>query len=182
MNRGLEGLTRRFRSSGARTRRFCGRRAMKVSRRTLLSGAVAAAAIGTRIRAQAPVDPAKVRGRPPRPVGERAASVTIRRHGRAGNQQGHPTRTLSASSRRRTCTSNDTMAASRDRSGTLLAADPRHGRAADGVHAGGSQAVSVRSRAFIFRVLRQPRAHGRVRRPSRGSSPDGEPVSGPVSR
>ena len=63
---------------------------MKVSRRTLLSGAVAAAAIGTRTRAQAPVDPTKVRGRPPRPVGERAASVTIRRHGRAGNSTGTP--------------------------------------------------------------------------------------------
>ena len=143
---------------------------MKVSRRTLLSGAVAAAAIGTRIRAQAPVDPTKVRSRPPRPVGERAASVTIRRHGRAGNQQGHP-EDLSASSRRRTCTSNDTMAASRDRSArySLL------------IH-GMVERPMVFTLADLKRFPSVSRIHFSsapatsgarpVRRPSRGSSPD----------
>jgi sulfane dehydrogenase subunit SoxC len=63
---------------------------MKVSRRALLSGAVGAAAINGRVRAQAPSDPTKVRGRPPRPVGQRAGSVTLQRHGRAGNSTGTP--------------------------------------------------------------------------------------------
>jgi sulfane dehydrogenase subunit SoxC len=63
---------------------------MKVSRRTLLSGAVGAVAAGSTARAQAPVDPTKVRGKPPRAVGQRAPTVKIGRLTRAGNSSGTP--------------------------------------------------------------------------------------------
>jgi sulfane dehydrogenase subunit SoxC len=63
---------------------------MKVSRRTLLSGAVGAVAARSTVRAQAPADPTKVRGKPPRAVGQRAATVKIGRLTRAGNSSGTP--------------------------------------------------------------------------------------------
>jgi len=53
--------------------------AMKLSRRTLLAGAAGALAAGHHAAAQAPIDPTKVRGKPPRAVGERAPSAAAAR-------------------------------------------------------------------------------------------------------
>jgi sulfane dehydrogenase subunit SoxC len=63
---------------------------MKVSRRRLLAGAAGAVAVGAQVGAQEGADPTKVRGKPPRPVGQRAGTVAIQRHGRAGNSTGTP--------------------------------------------------------------------------------------------
>jgi sulfane dehydrogenase subunit SoxC len=46
--------------------------------------------MGAHVNAQEAVDPTKVRGKPPRPVGQRASTVAIQRHGRAGNSTGTP--------------------------------------------------------------------------------------------
>ncbi len=48
---------------------------MKVTRRDLLAGAAGAMALGATAQAQAPVDPSKVRGAPPRALGQRAAGA-----------------------------------------------------------------------------------------------------------
>jgi sulfane dehydrogenase subunit SoxC len=62
---------------------------MKLSRRALL--AATAAAMATRsASAQTKVDTTKVRGRPPRAVGQRAAPATIQRIVRGGNSSGTP--------------------------------------------------------------------------------------------
>jgi sulfane dehydrogenase subunit SoxC len=46
--------------------------------------------MGAQVNAQGMADPTKVRGKPPRPVGQRASTVTLQRHGRAGNSTGTP--------------------------------------------------------------------------------------------
>ncbi len=65
---------------------------MRLSRRQLLAGAAAAASLGAAPRAQAPEapDPTRVRGRSVRPVGQRAATETLQRIGRAGSSTGTP--------------------------------------------------------------------------------------------
>ncbi|MCI0435276.1 MAG: molybdopterin-dependent oxidoreductase, partial [Gemmatimonadetes bacterium] len=63
---------------------------MKVSRRALLAGAAGAVAAGAHGAAQPPSDPTKVRGKPPRAVGQRAATVRTQRLMRAGNSSGTP--------------------------------------------------------------------------------------------
>jgi sulfane dehydrogenase subunit SoxC len=62
----------------------------KVSRRALLAGAAGAVAARRAHAAQAPPDPTKVRGRPVRPVGQRAPYEKVTRHGRAGSSTGTP--------------------------------------------------------------------------------------------
>ncbi|MBP7777170.1 MAG: sulfite dehydrogenase [Acidobacteria bacterium] len=64
---------------------------MKVTRRDLLAGAAGAVALGTTAQAQAPVDPSKVRGRPPRAVGRRAAGERAERivRGQAASSTPH---------------------------------------------------------------------------------------------
>ena len=63
---------------------------MKVSRRALLAGTAGAVAAGARARAQTPPDPTKVRGKPPRAMGQRAASEKAQRLVRGGNSSGTP--------------------------------------------------------------------------------------------
>ena len=62
----------------------------KVSRRALLAGAAGVVAAGPVAAAQTPADPTKVRGKPPRPVGARAAYEKVERYGRAGASSGTP--------------------------------------------------------------------------------------------
>lgn len=63
----------------------------KLTRRALIAGAAGAvAASRPGAAAQAPADPTKVRGRPVRPVGQRAAYEKVQRHGRAGSSTGTP--------------------------------------------------------------------------------------------
>jgi sulfane dehydrogenase subunit SoxC len=64
---------------------------MKVTRRDLLAGAAGAVALGTTAQAQAPVDPSKVRGTPPRAVGRRAAGERAERivRGQAASSTPH---------------------------------------------------------------------------------------------
>jgi sulfane dehydrogenase subunit SoxC len=70
---------------------------MKLSRRELLAGVAGAAALDAAALAQgtqAPADPTKVRGRPVRPVGQRAPGETPQRVGRAGASTGTPHESL----------------------------------------------------------------------------------------
>jgi sulfane dehydrogenase subunit SoxC len=60
---------------------------MKLSRRTLLAGAAGALAAGPHVVAQ---DPTKVRGKPPRALGQRAPTVPIQRIVRGGASSGTP--------------------------------------------------------------------------------------------
>jgi sulfane dehydrogenase subunit SoxC len=63
---------------------------MKLSRRSLLAGAASAVAIRSSTSAQTSRDPTKVRGKPPRANGERAAGVRLQRIVRAGSASGTP--------------------------------------------------------------------------------------------
>ncbi|MEZ5421306.1 MAG: sulfite dehydrogenase [Vicinamibacterales bacterium] len=63
---------------------------MKVTRRDLLAGAAGAVALGTTARGQAPADPSKVRGAPPRAVGQRAAAERTQRIVRGGAASSTP--------------------------------------------------------------------------------------------
>jgi sulfane dehydrogenase subunit SoxC len=63
---------------------------MKFSRRSLLAGAASAVAIGSSTSAQTMRDPTKVRGRPPRANGDRAAGVRLQRLVRGGTSSGTP--------------------------------------------------------------------------------------------
>ena len=63
---------------------------MRVSRRALLAGTAGAVAAGARAGAQTPLDPTKVRGKPPRAMGQRAASEKAQRLVRGGNSSGTP--------------------------------------------------------------------------------------------
>ncbi len=63
---------------------------MKVSRRALLAGAAATLAVGSRADAQTTSDPTKVRGKPPRAIGQRAPAEKVQRLMRAGNSSGTP--------------------------------------------------------------------------------------------
>jgi sulfane dehydrogenase subunit SoxC len=68
---------------------------MKVSRRALLAGAAASVALGKTAAMQAnegqvPVDPSKVRGRPSRALGQRAASEKPQRQPRGATSSGTP--------------------------------------------------------------------------------------------
>lgn len=62
----------------------------KVTRRALLAGAAGAVAAAPLAAAQAPADPTKVRGRPPRTVGTRASYEKVGRYARAGASSGTP--------------------------------------------------------------------------------------------
>jgi sulfane dehydrogenase subunit SoxC len=62
---------------------------MKVSRRRWLAGAAGVVA-GARLGAQGTADPTKVRGKPPRAVGQRAASSAVQRLVRGANSSGTP--------------------------------------------------------------------------------------------
>ena len=65
---------------------------MKVTRRDLIAGAAGAMALSqtARSEAQAPTDPSKVRGKPPRANGERAATAKVQRLVRGGTSSGTP--------------------------------------------------------------------------------------------
>jgi len=66
---------------------------MKVSRRALLAGAAASVALGKTVAAQAPqtpADPSKVRGRPSKALGQRAAPEKPQRQPRGPNSSGTP--------------------------------------------------------------------------------------------
>ncbi len=65
---------------------------MKVTRRDLLAGAAGAVALGTTAQAQAPApaDPSKVRGKPPRATGQRAAGEKVQRLVRGATSSGTP--------------------------------------------------------------------------------------------
>src|SRR3954466_10842852 len=63
---------------------------MKVSRRDLLAGAAGAVALGKAAAAQAPADPSKVRGRPSRALGQRAAAEKPQRQPRGATSSGTP--------------------------------------------------------------------------------------------
>jgi sulfane dehydrogenase subunit SoxC len=65
---------------------------MKVTRRDLIAGAAGAVALGhtARSEAQAPADPSKVRGTPPRANGERAATAKVQRLVRGATSSGTP--------------------------------------------------------------------------------------------
>jgi sulfane dehydrogenase subunit SoxC len=62
---------------------------MKISRRALLGGAAAAIAAGS-AGAQTPHDPTRVRGKPPRAIGQRAATEKVQRIVRGANSSGTP--------------------------------------------------------------------------------------------
>jgi sulfane dehydrogenase subunit SoxC len=63
---------------------------MKVSRRALLAGAAGAVALGKTGLAQAPTDSTKVRGKPPRALGVRAAAEKVQRIVRGATSSGTP--------------------------------------------------------------------------------------------
>jgi len=64
---------------------------MKVSRRDLLAGAAGVVALGTTSAMQAPTpDTTKVRGKPSRALGQRAATEKIQRQARGVNSSGTP--------------------------------------------------------------------------------------------
>src|SRR5438874_6106913 len=63
---------------------------MKVSRRAVLAGAAGVVALGGKATAQAPADPSKVRGKPSRALGQRAASEKPQRQARGGASSGTP--------------------------------------------------------------------------------------------
>jgi sulfane dehydrogenase subunit SoxC len=63
---------------------------MKLSRRALIAGAAGAMATGSAVRSQTRPDPTKVRGKPPRALGDRAAAARIQRLVRGGNSSGTP--------------------------------------------------------------------------------------------
>jgi sulfane dehydrogenase subunit SoxC len=63
---------------------------MKVKRRTLLTGAAGALLYGARPAAQSTQDPTKVRGTPPRAIGQRAATVRTQRIVRGATSSGTP--------------------------------------------------------------------------------------------
>jgi sulfane dehydrogenase subunit SoxC len=63
---------------------------MKLTRRALLAGAAGAAALGAAPAAQAPADPTKVRGKPPRALGGRATAEKTQRLVRGGTSSGTP--------------------------------------------------------------------------------------------
>lgn len=62
----------------------------KVTRRALLAGAAGVVATGPLAAAQAPADPTKVRGKPPRAVGAKAPYEKVARYARAGASSGTP--------------------------------------------------------------------------------------------
>ena len=63
---------------------------MKVSRRDLLAGAAGAVALGTTAAGQPPADPTKVRGKPSRALGQRAATEKPQRQPRGVTSSGTP--------------------------------------------------------------------------------------------
>jgi sulfane dehydrogenase subunit SoxC len=65
---------------------------MKVTRRDLIAGAAGAVALGTTARGQgqSPADPSKVRGKPSRAMGQRAASERTQRIVRSGSASSTP--------------------------------------------------------------------------------------------
>jgi sulfane dehydrogenase subunit SoxC len=63
---------------------------MKLSRRALLAGAASAAALSVSPAAQIPADPTKLRGKPPRALGDRATAAKVQRLVRGGNSSGTP--------------------------------------------------------------------------------------------
>src|SRR6188474_527373 len=63
---------------------------MKVSRRDLLAGAAGAVALGTTAAGQPPTDPTKVRGKPSRALGQRAATEKPQRQPRGVTSSGTP--------------------------------------------------------------------------------------------
>lgn len=63
---------------------------MKVTRRSLLAGAAGAVALGSTTQAQTAADPSKVRGKPSRAVGQRAAPEKVQRILRSGAASSTP--------------------------------------------------------------------------------------------
>ncbi len=64
---------------------------MKVTRRDLIAGAAGAVALSASARAQTPAaDPSKVRGKPPRATGQRAATEKVQRLVRGATSSGTP--------------------------------------------------------------------------------------------
>ncbi|MEZ5293507.1 MAG: sulfite dehydrogenase [Vicinamibacterales bacterium] len=61
-----------------------------MTRRDLIAGAAGAVALGTTAAGQAPADPTKVRGTPPRATGQRAPSARVQRLVRGATSSGTP--------------------------------------------------------------------------------------------
>ena len=141
---------------------------MKVSRRDLLAGAAGIAAFGS-IGGRAIAVAAARHDQGPRQAEPGARAARDRRKSAAAAARGEFLRHAAPGSLRddhalRPAFRTASRRRARDRSESLLAADPRHGRAADGLHARRPQALPRRQPRSLPRVL------GQLRRPRRAAS------------